>query len=583
MISKKFIALFALAMACVLPTPANALETVVFSDDFQSADAPGTILPDAPPIGDPWRLYVANAVDSRIDNNPSSEARNNSTLSYFISRPDPVSPGTGVSTAIAPIAQVYRDLIADNGNAKISFKYYDTGATNGLSFIANNSVPGVVPTGNAATGLNFNNGVIFQTGSGATNVNYTVNDWHDVQLDLDFVAQSYTLTLNGVLAPSVYPFLNSGRPTISNLWFGNYGRPSAFYIDDVRVSTVGVDPPALREWQSTGAGVWSNVNNWDPAFVPDGPDHQVLFGASITAPSTVALDTAVTVNTIEFNNANSYAVGGPGSIALSGASPSILSTTGNHQLQVKVSLEDFATAAGTGGSLDFNNVVDLGGNQLTTTGAVNLNHSVISSTGTGSIVNSGVLGTAGGTPIAANLTSTGSLAIDIAGVAANQVDVFSITGSASLQGSILVDVLGSYSPAGPITILTATGGINLTGALTLSGPDANLFSGVSVVGNNLVLNVGAAGPTGDYNGNGVVDAADYTVWRDTLNTNVAAGTGADGNQNGMIDTGDYTFWKTRFGNNVGSGAGLSAAVPEPATAWILLIGLVAMLSQRGRN
>ena len=42
--------------------------------------------------------------------------------------------------------------------------------------------------------------------------------------------------------------------------------------------------------------------------------------------------------------------------------------------------------------------------------------------------------------------------------------------------------------------------------------------------------------TGDYNDNHIVDAADYTVWRDTLGHTVPNGTGADGNTNGIIDS-----------------------------------------------
>ena len=82
--------------------------------------------------------------------------------------------------------------------------------------------------------------------------------------------------------------------------------------------------------------------------------------------------------------------------------------------------------------------------------------------------------------------------------------------------------------------------------------------------------------TGDYNGNGVVDAADYVIWRKTLSQPaVPAGSGADGDADGTIDSGDYTFWAGRFGNIVpGSGSGSFAlAAPEPTAIVLVLIGL----------
>lgn len=81
----------------------------------------------------------------------------------------------------------------------------------------------------------------------------------------------------------------------------------------------------------------------------------------------------------------------------------------------------------------------------------------------------------------------------------------------------------------------------------------------------------APSPTGDYNGNGAIDAADYVVWRDTLNQSVAAGQGADGSANGKVDAADYDFWRARFGTTPAA-TGV-AAVPEPATA---LLGLLSL-------
>jgi hypothetical protein len=73
---------------------------------------------------------------------------------------------------------------------------------------------------------------------------------------------------------------------------------------------------------------------------------------------------------------------------------------------------------------------------------------------------------------------------------------------------------------------------------------------------------------GDYNRDEVVDAADYTIWRNTLGTNVAAFDGADGDGDMLVDDDDYQVWKDHFGETAGSGSGgapvSQLAVPEPA-------------------
>jgi len=77
---------------------------------------------------------------------------------------------------------------------------------------------------------------------------------------------------------------------------------------------------------------------------------------------------------------------------------------------------------------------------------------------------------------------------------------------------------------------------------------------------------------GDYNGDGMVDAADYSVWRDSLGstTNLAA----DGDGNGTVDAGDYDIWKNHFGQSLGGGSGSLSAVPEPSAMALALMGLL---------
>jgi hypothetical protein len=60
---------------------------------------------------------------------------------------------------------------------------------------------------------------------------------------------------------------------------------------------------------------------------------------------------------------------------------------------------------------------------------------------------------------------------------------------------------------------------------------------------------------GDYNRNGVVDAADFVLWKKQFGQSVPPFSGADGNGNGVIDQGDYDVWKANFGNSLPPGSG----------------------------
>jgi hypothetical protein len=89
---------------------------------------------------------------------------------------------------------------------------------------------------------------------------------------------------------------------------------------------------------------------------------------------------------------------------------------------------------------------------------------------------------------------------------------------------------------------------------------------------------------GDYNDDGQVDAADYTVWRDTLE---ASGTSlANDPTPGTVDESDFLYWKAHFGESASSGAGSvvlpTAAVPEPGTL-VLLVVAMGMMAQYVRR
>ena len=81
-----------------------------------------------------------------------------------------------------------------------------------------------------------------------------------------------------------------------------------------------------------------------------------------------------------------------------------------------------------------------------------------------------------------------------------------------------------------------------------------------------VLSVGLPG---DFNSNGVVDAADYVVWRKGLGTTYT--------QN------DYNVWRAHFGQAAGSGSVATAttAVPEPSTFVGLMFAVFGWCLVRG--
>jgi hypothetical protein len=127
----------------------------------------------------------------------------------------------------------------------------------------------------------------------------------------------------------------------------------------------------------------------------------------------------------------------------------------------------------------------------------------------------------------------------------------------------------------------AAGDYDATYTLNLS--DANSYAGATsqLLTLNLSGTITGVGPAlpGDYNGNNVVDASDYVLWRKSL----ATGALLPNNDVTPATTAaeDYDVWRANFGNvgTPGSGAGLSGsgtAVPEPSVMTLLLVSLITL-------
>lgn len=147
-------------------------------------------------------------------------------------------------------------------------------------------------------------------------------------------------------------------------------------------------------------------------------------------------------------------------------------------------------------------------------------------------------------------------------------------------GAGLTTKVGEYNLTGDTTFGPSGEGEHYLGQLFVPGSQQDLRFQFTLANgtlyNGAVKYISGAGP-GDYNANGTVDAADYVLWRDMLNS-TGPGRVADGDGNEIVNDLDYAYWKRRFGNIHGSGSGDSSigsqAIPEPSALLLFVAALV---------
>ena len=231
---------------------------------------------------------------------------------------------------------------------------------------------------------------------------------------------------------------------------------------------------------------------------------------------------------------------------------------------------NIGSGSGTAGSI---NVMPNGG--LVGTGIVQ-----------GSVRNSGgTVWPSNALSITGSYTQTsGKLLIEISGKNAGQFGVLDISGSAQLAGTLDWHLTNGYQPIpGEQFVILHTSDLSNNG-IALTSAAAALFNlSVDMTNDWVMLTARGAAVAGDYNGNGVVDAADYIIWRKTLGstTDLHANGDNTGASQGKIDQADYVFWKSRFGATSGSGTGVFAdAVPEPNSVALMLMALAFCVRAR---
>jgi autotransporter-associated beta strand protein len=261
-----------------------------------------------------------------------------------------------------------------------------------------------------------------------------------------------------------------------------------------------------------------------------------------------------------------------------------------------------STASGVGsGNVSATNGGVLGGTGFIGTSAAPSNVTITGSTLspgelTGTTAAGNLITAPGVLTIHGNLTfdAASSLNVDITGATAGTLyDQISEHGTVTLAGAALNVALGAFSPTGSETftlidnagaqavsgvfgtINSVAGPYNEGAAVTLGSSTFHITYAGGANHNDVMLIGGSLpmGVPGDFNGNGVVDMADYVLWRNggPLQNEIS--------DIGTVTAQDYDDWRAHFGNTSGSGSSLgqSASVPEPGTACLLLVGLAAGL------
>jgi fibronectin-binding autotransporter adhesin len=302
-----------------------------------------------------------------------------------------------------------------------------------------------------------------------------------------------------------------------------------------------------------------------------------MSGASLTLSGPVNLSSNATSNTVTFAGSGNTTI--TGAIVNGGtATASKLTKNGSGTLTLTGANTYAGVTTISGGTLLANNA----SGSATGTNAVTIAATAtLGGTGSvaGAVTNNGIIapgsGGVGMLSVGGGVTdgANSSWSIDLSGATADKLVV---TGNVDLTAVDALNVTGA-----------GTGSSWLIGTYTgaLTGTFDTVTSGytVSYTGGNITLNT-AAPPVlaGDYNQNGIVDAADYVLFRNNLGQ--PAGTLPNDPAGGTIGTAQYDQWKSNFGNHPGAGSSLGggSAVPEPATIGLMLLSLVGTAALRRR-
>ena len=266
----------------------------------------------------------------------------------------------------------------------------------------------------------------------------------------------------------------------------------------------------VYQWSLATGGDWHTDGNWSWSGFPDGLLTVELTGA-VTQVVNIEVNAPVTFARLQIDGPNSYQLRGTGEIQLPDTTEGVVIDVlaGDHQWQIPATATgDTTFNIGANSRLTLAESLDFDGATVTKQGDGRLQFDA-TATGSGqldvmagTVGGDGVIG--GSLHVTAGAVAPGSgtgdlevrgtftmeaaatLEIEIASNLSTNYDRLNVTGEATLDGTLSVELLEGYQPPAGTNFLVFTASGLTNHGLTLAGPDANSFS-LLVTGTNLIL------------------------------------------------------------------------------------------------
>jgi autotransporter-associated beta strand protein len=177
-----------------------------------------------------------------------------------------------------------------------------------------------------------------------------------------------------------------------------------------------------------------------------------------------------------------------------------------------------------------------------------------------------------------SLTLNAGSELDFEFGASGNGDRIFVNGPLTLNGGIvnITNIVGPFTPFSFYTLFSYSSLVGSVANLTANGPEGFDYQFVQS-GNFVNMIVLPEGISGDFNDDGMVDAADYVVYKKFYGIDFDLPN--DDDVPGQIGPGEYQMWQENFGRSEEQG-GFSGEVPEPAAIALLLLGLIGVTAGR---